>query len=842
MFTKNTKIVCVFIFLISVLISFTACGVSGNLDQIDPPNIRITSYSGDENPDDAPLRPFQQTIFWAADSQRGVVTGYAYRVLNSEGKPISTPENVDIDEDGTVTKEFSQELFQKYGPGWVLHYEKHADRTIPLSNPASERTVFTDNVFTTVNFPAYVGDHELPYEIDPVTGEIIALGVPGIFEVVAIDNRGNISTPARRYFMSKSAEPELIIGSSAGYLHDSEIGQGVRILFLEQTVVLDDVVVIKPWYFEYQLFHMRIPTEIDGKVPFHPDSIGKWLDDEELWDQYMVDEYIINNTQWYDTKGQDVIGEIVLTSVDKQGGQGWNPTPRLYKNVENDVRTNISVLKATMIDMSGVRSKPRYSLFYVNDKYKPSPLFYSSHTYVLGEHHFFFSQLNNNTDIPPMTQSGSTTRMADQFTATPVLNEDGSIADYEWAVVSDANTRFWFRWGYFGEFENNNPNLDYQGVVRDPQYGVTGLGHNYMSEIIYYHIQRNGKQHEFGPLLPPFAEQPDPDWLRIPANHEIAQRLSINGLTAYNGIDGTNLHSITVVIEDLQNIKSEPVTFYFRVYPPATAEERSGVLYVDNHNNTPAGLFDWYRDIMPADQKVTYISRRSLQNYLSMDENSQYNIRMGRLVIPFSLLTRYKYVIYAVDSSSGNWLNVYYDQDSLRQYARNNGNLILIGNQALENLIQEQSRAPMRTFYEDYFGWGRDVDSIVALELGVGPNNVRYYMTGATPVITGLPILNAEYENNPETQYGIRTSERGGLGLLSYFTKLAPTAEVMYTLNSKPAGTGRWDPSVEDREAIQGRPVAIRKDNNGGFGYTFTVPLYHMNKENVKALLSEILK
>ena len=816
MFIKNTKRTCVLAFLLLILVAFTGCGTKGELFDTPKPTIRITSYTGVDPVDgeDPELAAFQQTIYWAAESERGTIKGIAYRVLDKDGNPISTPGNVYIDEYGDVTPNTLQE---QLGVGWVLHYLDGANKSIPLDDPRSERTIWSDQVYATINFPA---------NINGVLAE-----VPSSFEVVAVDNRGQISDPARRKFLSKSIEPSLQITSSAGSLNDNEIGRGLRVLYLKNDAILDDVIVVSPWYFEYQLLEVKLPRDvvIDG----HSDLSAERIEELGLWDKFLVPENIIGEPSvWFTTNGQAKINETILTT---------NTNPALPINVSNNVRSSATVISATVVDMAGVRSKASHVLFYVSDRYSPKVLFYPSHTYTYNEqYHYFLDQDNLNNDTPPSFYTAQGLRFSGTLTSTPIFDETGDFSSFEWAVVGNAQTRFWFRWGYYGEFDSDDPNDVWRGIVKDATNGT-----NYYSEVSYFHIQLNGKPYPFGPLQLP-GMQPDPDWLRIPANHEISQRLSFNGLTSTNGINGSDTHEFTVMIEDLQSVKSEPVTFKFRVMEPTTFAQREGILYICNHTQLVTGLFDFYRDVFPPGIPVTYVNRERLKANYDLSEFRQYNIRINQQTFPYSLLQQYKYVFYTVDSGHTSASSeISKDYDAFILYMRNEGQTFLIGNADTATQVGKFPALRHPRFLQEFFGFPDNSADVQPLETGILPYNNKYYFVGADPNtnISGLPVLNAEIENNPDRFRDIYV-ERGGLGNIAYFNRLGVDATPLYFLRSKDVKVGdEWSPQSEDeRNLYHGKVVAFRKNSGIATGYTFSFPLFHMKKDEVRVLLAELLK
>ena len=775
MLTKNTGKLCVLLFLLSIMVVFTACGIHGDPKVNQNPSIRITSYTGNDSLLVDRAVPFQQTIYWAAEDVDGVIAGYAYRILNINGEPISTPGNSVVDINGDITPENLKAL---HGNGWVIHYQKGAPEAYPLDNPNAKRTVWTEKVFTVVNFPANVnGD---------------SAHVASKFEVVAIDNRGGISDKATKYFYTTSANSSILLSSTRGNLENAEIGQGVKILFRMKDAMVG-VVPTRPWYYMYRLYRV---SDTDTTQ-------------------------ILHDYGWFDTRDQEKIDEIVLTGTSN---------PSLQKNYENGTKVSATIIQAKVVDLAGVVSKPVSAKFYVDDKYSPQTMIYTTHSYALGDNHFVLRQDTNNTDVPPNSNSPEGVRIASNFTAAPVLNENGEVVDYEWTVVGNEQTRFWFRWGYRGEYISNNPNNKAENIVRDST-GTTGV--NYLSEISYFHVQLNGEQYNFGPLQQP-GMQPRPDWLRIPANHEISQRISFNGL--HPGV-----HVLKVAAEDLQGkIDPTPAVFRFRVVAPNTPAERNGVLYISNNVNANPELIQYYRDIMPAGMPVTFLHRSSLRATFNSQYSSFY-IRDGKHLFPNSLLQNYKYVIYATDS--GNYssnLSMVEDFDGFRLFMRNQGNVILVGNMNLAVLHEDFVDKNNNFFLSDFFGFPRDYTKVRSLTRQI--TNRQYYFTGATP-LEGFPTANAEIEDNPDSIIRNLVATRQGLPSVTYFTDESYTASPLYLFNCKTVGQDNFSPETDEERALyQGKAVALRKTNGQGAGYTFGFPLYHMNKDHARAILARILQ
>jgi len=157
------------IILLSVLLIINACGRKGELNPNIKPRVEITSYAGVDSLNEiSDTTFFQQKIYWTGYDEDGVVDAYAFRILDENGNPISTPGYEYIDADG-----------------WVYHYQPGADETIPMDDPNAKITIWTDQVYAEINFPANIN------------GELA--NVVSAFEVKCVDNRGMESDISRKY-------------------------------------------------------------------------------------------------------------------------------------------------------------------------------------------------------------------------------------------------------------------------------------------------------------------------------------------------------------------------------------------------------------------------------------------------------------------------------------------------------------------------------------------------------------------------------------------------------------------------------------------------------------------
>ncbi len=284
--------------LMTALMVVAGCGKSGSKFANSAPTIKITSYEGVDtqnpfmlddngnqilddqgNPIPNPFYQsqtdlensvpilFQQNIYWHAIDTDGTITGYAYRILDEQGNPMSTPGNKFFDDSGSVTPD---NVASKFGLGWILHYKPGANQNIPLDNPNASKTIWSSKKYVTINFPAADENGDTMDRISR-------------FEVIAIDDRGDITQQAAfRKFKTTSPRPTCTVNTTKGNPNGGEVGTGIRLSFsiLDSDPYLEDTA----WYYEFKLLKYSYPGNV-----------------------------LISSTDWITTSGLPKINQYLLT-------------------------------------------------------------------------------------------------------------------------------------------------------------------------------------------------------------------------------------------------------------------------------------------------------------------------------------------------------------------------------------------------------------------------------------------------------------------------------------------------------------------------------------------------
>jgi len=317
--------------LTMVLIAACDSGKSGSPYDNSLPTVRITSFNGDslstgQNPDTLASNVvlFQQKVYWTGEDKDGIVTGYAFRILNNDWDPIATPGYEVIDEDG-----------------WVYHYKDGANENIPLEgDELSEnvRTIWSDQVYATINFPASNAEHD-------------SVNVPSILEVKCIDDRGGVSEVTRKFFLTYSVRPVVTISSSKGDLDDKTTGTGIRFVFNMKDD--DPYATTEPWYFEYKLQRF-IPAT--GAIEYE--------------------------SEWISTKDNEINNKVVLT------GRTSPALVTNFNSVTDTTAISKTRMLCRGYDWAGIVSKVDTVDFWVKEGFSPGTLIYDYDIYALGSNHF----------------------------------------------------------------------------------------------------------------------------------------------------------------------------------------------------------------------------------------------------------------------------------------------------------------------------------------------------------------------------------------------------------------------------------------------------------------------
>lgn len=794
--SKSMKLFALLAIVTLTMLMFSGCGKSGSKFANIEPTIRITSYEGFD--DSELLAPaaidtflFQQKIFWHASDEDGIITGFAYRVKDQNGNPIGTPGNQFIDLNGDVTPE---NVIERFGPGWVLHYKPNADQSVPLDDPAANRTIWSSAKYATINFPAADENGE------PLTME-------STFEVIAIDNRGGITqvydppdpldpkrSMAWRKFNTESARPTCSVTTTKGNPNGGQVGSGLRLDFTMRDY--DPFIAETPFKFEFRM--MKVDPVTEEMIPG-------------------------TETEWYDSVSpQDPdMDTFLLTRY---------TTPALTYDIENGVTNSKTKVECRAYDLAGVVSEVNEDsamLFAVKAGFRPQTLIYQQRVYALGDNHFIDYSDESTPEILPFTIIGGVQRFATPFFV--------DIAGNTTAVNSN-NIKVWLRWGWHGEYGRvpatgpiiytDNP---YDKKVDTVLDGDTD--ENYFSEITHFDIRLDDQPYNYPPYANSHVVDSDgKEWLRIPLYSPLGQTLVLTALPS-------GVHSLEVRCVDLQGeVDPNPATVEFNLVDPVPAANRSGILVIDddrpNTSYSPEPtVTNIYNDILSDYSGTKTFITRSADGVGDTNSDSRYRHFAS------SDLQNYELVIYHNDNPSESG-NLKLENDGLTLYMRSGGNVLISHTSQLSAVLDAFVLGAQKTFI-GYFGI--PYISPPAKILSNSLNSLPFFQQAIGQ--QGYPDIDLKFgtTGQPDGSFNAIVNLRQGLSTITYFNNYGATTDVIYGMGLKPVGPPPYSPTEDQYNLYQGQPIGLRTINANNRGYILGFPLSYMKVEDARAFLNQVI-
>jgi hypothetical protein len=807
---KSSKLLAVILLLVVSALFITGCGKSGSRFANKPPTITITSYEGwtDEN---VPATidtldheyAFQQRIFWNAYDPDGVISGYAFRVLNENLEPIPSPgyQHISRVEDGLIPDAVinSTAFLGNSKEGWVYHYLPSADQSLGLDDPEASRTIWTSQKYAVINFNSA---DEL--------GNPLAL--VSHFEVIAIDNRGGIvDRSAWRRFRTSSPRPTCFLDTTKGNPNGGDVGSGIRLKFTMHDT--DPFILPIPYKFEFRM--MKINDANGSVVPG-------------------------TDTGWISTEGQDKIDEYRLTA---------NTTPPLdYDYNEDGTSKNTTTrIMGRATDMAGVLSLPSGTepdstamiYFKVKPGFRPRTTLYSRKILALGDNHYEDWGDDYNQEPVPFSLAGGRQRYATSF----FRDTDGSFS-----AVHSNNLKVYVRWGWWGEYETQDGNSFPLDDPYEKKVDVVLSEHspsvpvNYFSEITHFDIRYDDEPFAFLAFPPADYNHVDPDgktWLRIPVSSPLMQSIVLTSEQVDPG-----RHKFEVRCVDMQEKYSQnPAILEFLIHPSSPPANRQGVLIIDDDVNSTTASPDDIVDAkylnmvsglgLSADQiKVVKYGGSGVNG--TVPDNRQRHISYG-------LLQDKKMVIYHSDNPTSDG-NILKEIDALSLFMQKGGNLVISHTLKFSSLSTEISKSGQRTTLLNTLG----LPNRPRFEIIGGALQTNPFMTQATGV-AGYPNVNLQITDPPS--FNPLVEMRKGLSAVAYYPlddngNPYHNGDDIFTLTTKTVGQDSSSPSQAQFDLLNGKTIGIRKVNGTVYqnsrAYLFTFPLSYMRDEETKALINKI--
>ncbi len=823
MLLSKKKSVLLMAIVLSLLFLITGCD-KGNEFANEKPTIKITSFNGYYQDDvdaitiDTLLTnsiEFFQKIEWVGKDTDGIITGYAYRIKDSEGNYCRTYGHNYIDENG-----------------WIYHYKVGQNHDISLENP-SVRTIWTDVPNVVVYFPA----------ADSLG---ISTNVTSVFELKCIDDSGEESEIEQRYFFSKTDTPQTLITTSSGDINGEQIGTGIRLQFGMNDGDHYSTAAIpatKYDYFEYQLFKRNAMSKviIDG-------------------------EYDAEWNNFYSTLDSYAKNEVLLTA---------QPDPenkRPYLKVDSfdgaDEAVTETVLIARGYDIAGCVSEPDTVVCYVKDSFYPGTMIYggtdiamqNNAIFVLGRHNYI-----DNVDAKTPGEIPS----RDLYNKTIFSNPFFFNLEGMRSAVWSSDLQIFMKWGWHGEYgtqetlsgggvktvvTDNPTNKKLNMVVYEPTTSQT-----YFSEIHYFDIRLDGEPFYYPTYSndPNYAEkylfvdENGTEWLRVGRSDVIFQEAVLTNLSA-----GRHLFELRAV--DMQGaVDKSPEKFVFDLVAPPTYEEKDGILIIAD-NFTEAGSYykkdiaeDFYKNLFPETYNVDFINRNDLTD--TDWYSSTYHFGDKDALCPTDLLKYELVILYADNPSSETNLNLEYNV--LNIYSELGGNLIIVtAPKTIVTKTLPMSRQGSYRFFEELFdievlNLETDVFSALSMDFNMmNGGEAKPYFIGANPLFDIYPEISFA-DTSQLNLISPTIGAQGGLGIIMTIDPLSLGDSVpIYTAISREAGSGEFEPSQIEKTELEQGFVGVKYTRTNDFSgktqnnYLLTFPLMYMDREQAKEFMTSVLE
>lgn len=865
--------------IIALMLVVTACGVSGDYKDNKPPTISITSYEGvvptSDEAENSELLSFQQKIFWNAQDVDGFVTGYAYRILDKEGNPISgTPENEAISSASVVEGNPNMVVFDKGGIkingemtyGWIIHHPEGSDVNQDLTLPGSDKTVWVDNQYAVINFPANVNNGEIADE----DGDGWPEGLVSAFQIVCIDNRGAVSSKiATKNYKVYSSKSHVSISTSKGDptktaeitipdgTTDPETGEIKDLIYKVKRFGLGKTVGTG-LSLNINMFKAK-ETDTASKeqrANFNVNNFGV-----EGYDHFeiRVQRYVIDRIEEVPSGFYGgTVDSVFATPID-EGSTDWKVIPDNYnpKNIivtkrssliqltpdfDGDNQTHFTQILVRGYNLAGVVSDENYIEFACKDGYFPQTLIYDQKKYALGANHYIDYPNASELENYPYDDSGEIFK-----TATRLLPNAEGIPSVVWSE----DLTVYCNWGYHGQYGkredsgvvivSDNPYDDKVNILKSEVGDI-----NYYSEVVGYDLRFDDAPYDYYAFNGNREERPvfDHDtleptgesktWTFVPMSSKWP--ISSKGMIMHNIAPG--MHKLEVSAVDLQNeYDRTPMTFEFEVVAPTPKAEKSGVLVIDatSYPNSANLLKDKTNEVMEyafSDvSEVTFVNRAH--------KAEQYSLNINNCLFSFADLDKYKYVVYHEQDGNGSDKGFVNDQDALKLYLSNGGNLVIMSRASLFASVEFAYNNNRNTF-EKYFGIKtKDMVPVVSLTTTTTLGNVVVGATSQSEVYPNLTIDDFEE---------IKTYDR----IVHYYKgincdiikeeALMPGTEVLYRAVAK---------NVEDVQSAA-YPDVFENISNKACGITYktennecsiiSFPLVYFGQESAKQIIEQLIK
>ncbi len=785
----GNKLVTMLLLTLVVSFLFYGCGVDGERTANEIPEISITSYEGTdvsvdnaEYPDSLVVYS-RQRVYWHAVDKDGTVVSYAYRILDENGDPISTPGNSVVDTENAIVPDDVKDL---HGGGWVVHFKEGALQETSLADaPNESKTIWSDQKYVTLNLPSADADGN---PLERIT----------TLEVICMDNRGAISDIANKKYKAMSEKPTCLLKLAKGALNApdpfnarelSSVGTGIVLDFSINDS--DPFVEAEADYYMFKVLKRNASTQA-------------------------IIETLPADSTWYSTKdhgNMEGISEFLLTKYTE---------PSISSDFENSLQVSYTEVVARSVDMAGIQSEDKIIRFAVREGYHAQTMIYPERTYAIGENHFTDYRYKELEEDPPIVEG--------RYATALFKNKDGF-----YACLGSSDLKLWLRWGYHGQYGYRNESTSEEVVTDNPYDSALNIlldeetDENYFSSVEYYDLRLDGAAYNYPPLAESTVTDESGDyagetWLRVPADNDIAQSVVVTGLDY-------GYHKFEVRAVDLQGEADKtPAVLEFIVQEPIPTDQKDGVLIIDDDHPSDQQAFlspeqftdDFYNT---AFENVATVDNLDLQD---LENNMDY---IGRRISPTDL-NQYKLVVYHADSPGAPTALVA-ENDGLALYMMSGGNILFSGGANIDSAIRN-SFTEEKTFFERIFGFTNSLEAPIDLYTASVTTNAAAnpYFIGAQISSSYMQDTTVNLEVDEDIAFSTYVDRFAGIGPVTYFPIAEGTENSIAMYNCKSVYDDNRPPTPDEYEQYNLQTVAFKTNvTAGGQAYMFGFPLSYMESQ-----------
>ncbi|MDY0151186.1 MAG: hypothetical protein RBS43_02810 [Candidatus Cloacimonas sp.] len=497
---------------------------------------------------------------------------------------------------------------------------------------------------------------------------------------------------------------------------------------------------------------------------------------------------------WYSSIDSPDIRKVLLNST---------TTPALITNEPNQ----FTQFECYVVSRSGIEEASHRSVFFrALAGYKPVALFYPQTIAGLGQHHYSLTD-EDQMSVYELIPSASYHKNRKLFNVNNQLE-----------AIYSADFKLHLRWGYSGQYGivySTNTTYTNNPWDRELNSVLNSSGMNYHSKITAFDLRFEGSPFPLNSsfIEPQLVTHADgSSWLRVRNLNDSARHYVFSNLSS-------GIHQFQVCAVDLQGAISDPATLNINLVLPKPANQRSGILLVDdsanNNNYSPeATVNNFYNAVIPTNWGTPVRFETDAGNG-NLNEVSP------------TIMQNYKAIFWHNDNPIANGV-LSMHADALELYLSEGGNLVLSSSNKLADSFS--CFAPYQDFLSNRFGIASTAQ-FAALSQSVATN--AFFINGIGQ--NGLSNIAL----NLNTAFNNLVALRQGLSAITYFN---PDAGLNYLhkFGCKPVDAAVYPPTQAQYELYSDKYVAYKYSHAGSQVVVFGFPLSYMVQADVAAGLQSV--